>query len=223
MQEPPHHVDLGSDETLVVNLPESMTPHGLGRAGFGDAECGRHPSGMWTSLRRTLLGLRWSDVDWEGGRLRVQRALARSEDYRWRFVEPKTDRSRRSVVLPASTVDTLRRHRTRQVEERLRTGAAYETALDLVFCNSHGEPLDYRAIVRRHFKPLVQAAGLAPLRPYDLRHTCATLLLASGEHPKVVAERLGHSSTVMTMDVYSHVLPDMQEKAAQRLEELLFG
>ncbi len=63
----------------------------------------------------------------------------------------------------------------------------------------------------------------APLRPYDLRHTCATLLLAGGEHPKVVAERLGHSSTVMTMDVYSHVLPDMQEAAADKLERLLFG
>ena len=76
---------------------------------------------------------------------------------------------------------------------------------------------------KRHFKPLVKAAGLEPLRPYDLRHTCATLLLAGGEHPKVVAERLGHSSTVMTMDVYSHVLPDMQEAAADKLERLLFG
>ena len=64
---------------------------------------------------------------------------------------------------------------------------------------------------------------LKPLCPYDLRHTCATLLLAGGEHPKVVAERLGHSSTVMTMDVYSHVLPDMQEAAADKLERLLFG
>ena len=71
---------------------------------------------------------------------------------------------------------------------------------------------------------LAVGVGLAAAgRPYDLRHTCATLLLAGGEHPKVVAERLGHSSTVMTMDVYSHVLPDMQEAAADKLERLLFG
>ena len=61
------------------------------------------------------------------------------------------------------------------------------------------------------------------LRPYDLRHTCATLLLSSGEHPKIVAERLGHASTVMTLDVYSHVLPDMQEAAAEKLERVLYG
>ena len=97
------------------------------------------------------------------------------------------------------------------------------TGSDLVFANGRGDPLDYRVVVQRNFKPLVKAAGLEPLRPYDLRHTCATLLLAGGEHPKVVAERLGHSSTVMTMDVYSHVLPDMQEAAADKLERLLFG
>ena len=92
-----------------------------------------------------------------------------------------------------------------------------------MFATERGDPLDYRAVVQRHFKPIVKAAGLAPLRPYDLRHTCATLLLAGGEHPKVVAERLGHASTVMTLDVYSHVLPSMQEAAAEKLEELLFG
>ena len=92
-----------------------------------------------------------------------------------------------------------------------------------MFANGIGEPLDYRVVVRRHFKPIVKAAGLEPLRLYDLRHTCATLLLAGGEHPKVVAERLGHASTVMTMDVYSHVLPDMQEAAAEKLESILYG
>ena len=102
-------------------------------------------------------------------------------------------------------------------------GPEYSADLDLVFANGRGDPLDYRVVVQRHFKPIVKAAGLEPLRPYDLRHTCATLLLAGGEYPKVVAERLGHSSTVMTMDVYSHVLPDMQEAAADKLEGLLFG
>ena len=120
-------------------------------------------------------------------------------------------------------MDTLRAHRTNQAEDRLRIGQSYHADLDLVFTNTRGEPPDYRVMVRRHFKPITRASGLEPLRPYDLRHSCATLLLATGEHPKVVAERLGHSSTVMTMDVYSHVLPDMQEGAANRLEEMLFG
>lgn len=120
-------------------------------------------------------------------------------------------------------MNSLKRHRARQAEERLGVGSEYNGKLDLVFANRRGEPLDHRSVVRRHFKPLVAAAGLAPLRPYDLRHTCATLLLAGGEHPKVVAERLGHSSTVLTMDVYSHVLPDMQEAAADKLERILFG
>ena len=120
-------------------------------------------------------------------------------------------------------MDTLRRHRAEQAEGRRRKGAEYSGVLDLVFPNGRGDPLDYRVAVQRHFKPIVKAAGLEPLRPYDLRHTCATLLLAGGEHPKVVAERLGHSSTVMTMDVYSHVLPDMQTAAAQKLELMLYG
>ena len=196
---------------------------------FLDAIRGDRWAPLWELLLVTglrpgeALGLKWSDVDWDQKRVRIQRTLVRSEDNEWHLGEPKTARSRRSVVVPKSTMDTLRRHRTDQAQERLRRGAEYKADLDLVFANGVGEPLDYRVVVRRHFKPIVKAAGLEPLRLYDLRHTCATLLLAGGEHPKVVAERLGHSSTVMTMDVYSHVLPDMQEKAAEKLERLLFG
>lgn len=83
--------------------------------------------------------------------------------------------------------------------------------------------MDYRVAVRRHFKPIAKSIGLPSLRVYDLRHTCATLLLAMHEHPKVVAERLGHASTTMTMDTYSHVLPTMQVAAAQKLSALYGG
>ncbi len=86
-----------------------------------------------------------------------------------------------------------------------------------------GQPLDYRTVVRRHFKPLLAKSALPNIRLYDLRHTCATLLLSPGEHPKIVGERLGHSSTTLTLDTYSHVLPDMQEQAAVRIEETLFS
>lgn len=77
--------------------------------------------------------------------------------------------------------------------------------------------------MRRYFKPLLDAAKLPPIRPYDLRHTHATHLLMENVHPKVVSERLGHSSTVMTMDVYSHVVPDMQGAAAEKLDGILFA
>lgn len=168
------------------------------------------------------LGLKWSDIDWAHQRLRVQRTLVRTDDNEWRLAEPKTPKSRRSVVMPRSTMDVLRRHSVDQAKHQLEVSSDYSD-LGLIFSNQTGEPLEYRVVVRRHFKPIVRAAGLEPLRPYDLRHTCATLLLASGEHPKVVAERLGHASTVMTMDVYSHVLPSMQEAAAEKLEKMLFG
>ncbi len=85
-------------------------------------------------------------------------------------------------------------------------------------------PLIRQDVVKRHFKPTVKRAGLpATLRLYDLRHACATLLLAAGEHPKVVSERLGHTSITITMDTYSHVLPSMQQAASEKLENMLFS
>jgi integrase len=91
-----------------------------------------------------------------------------------------------------------------------------------MFATRTGGPLDYRVLVRRCFKPLLELAGLPNIRPYDLRHTCATLLLAAQENVKVVSERLGHASATTTLDVYSHVLPDMQQQAAEKLEILCF-
>jgi integrase len=84
-------------------------------------------------------------------------------------------------------------------------------------------PLMRRNIVRSHFRPILEKAGLpASIRLYDLRHTCATLLLAANEHPKVVSERLGHSNITLTLDTYSHVLPSMQQGASEKLERMLF-
>jgi integrase len=84
-------------------------------------------------------------------------------------------------------------------------------------------PLDSQNVNFQYFKPLLKKAGLPlTIRLYDLRHTCATLLLAAGEHPKVVSERLGHASVILTLDTYSHVLPTMQQAATDRLDSLLF-
>jgi len=93
-----------------------------------------------------------------------------------------------------------------------------------VFAGARGAPLDSRSLVRRHLKPILLRANLPEaIRFYDLRHTCASLLLAAGENAKVVSERLGHAGVTITLDTYGHVMPGMQEQATARLEELIFG
>ena len=166
--------------------------------------------------------MQWKDVDTEKGIITVQRALSWRKGGGWYFDEPKTQRSRRSIPLPASTLRSLIEHKRRQSEARLKAGAGYQNN-DLVFATGDGTPILLRNLIRRHFRPILTRAKLPlTLRLYDLRHTCATLLLSAGVHPKVASERLGHSSVTLTMDVYSHVLPSMQEAATEKLESLLF-
>lgn len=178
-----------------------------------------------TGLRPSeYLGLKWADIDLEQGVINVQRSLHwrsyKSGD--WYFGEPKTPRSRRRIPLPSSALRALIEHRRHQSEERLKTGPEYKN-LDLVFATWEGQPLIRLNVVQKHFKPIVERAKLPKtLRLYDLRHSCATLLLAANENPKVVSERLGHSSITLTMDTYSHVLPDMQQAASDKLERMLF-
>ena len=120
-------------------------------------------------------------------------------------------------------MDTDSPRRCRQAQQRLAVGPAYES-YDLVFATATGQPLDENNLARRHFKPILRRAGLPEhVRLYDLRHTCATLLLAAGENPKVVSERLGHANITLTLDTYSHVLPTLQQGAAERLEAVLFA
>jgi integrase len=146
------------------------------------------------------LGLRWTDVDLERGRVIVQRAVV-WQGGAWSFAEPKTARSRRSIPLPATVVRLLREHRRQQAAGRLAAGARYQN-LDLVFATETGTPIDLRNLSQRHFKAVLKAAGLPPtIRLYDLRHTSATLLLAAGEHPKVVSERLGHATITLMSNV----------------------
>lgn len=167
------------------------------------------------------LGLTWPDYD--GRAIRIQRTLVR--DRRgggWKLQEPKTSRSRRSVPLPDVAVDALRTHRRRQAEEKLAAGPDY-TDHGLIFADDHGEPLVWSEVCRLHWKGLLTQADLPQIRPYDLRHSCASLLLAQGVNPKIVAERLGHSTITLTLDTYSAVLPGLQEEATERLGAMLGG
>ncbi len=176
---------------------------------------------IFTGMRPgEYLGLRWQDLDLKKGAITVQRTLVKTADG-YRLDEPKTDRSRRTIPIPASVVDALRRHKAEQLEERLKLGGSWEQP-DLVFTNELGGFLERQNLLHRHFRKALKAAGLpVTLRLYDLRHTAATLLLAAGVHPKVASERLGHASITMTLDTYSHVMPDMQREASDKMEELL--
>jgi integrase len=107
-----------------------------------------------------------------------------------------------------------------QNEQRLAIGPKWGD-YDLVFCNSIGRPIEVGNMMRRSFRPILEKAGLPIIRFHDLRHSCATLLLSLGVHPKIVQELLGHSQISITLDTYSHVLPSLQEEAAQRLDALL--
>lgn len=164
------------------------------------------------------LGLRWQDVDLKSGTLTVRCALQRIEK-QFEFVEPKSSRSRRTIALPGVASTTLAAHRVRQRKERLVAGSRWVN-LDLVFCSTWGTPLDERT-VSKHFKKKLAHAGLPSIRFHDLRHTCASLLLAQGVHPRVVMETLGHSQIALTMNTYSHVMPEGQREAARSIDAVL--
>lgn len=170
-----------------------------------------------------LLGLRWADLELDTrptALVHVRAQLKRVEgDWVWK--EPKTKRSRRQIALPETVIEVLRRHHSRQDAERVRLGPAY-TDYDLVFCTQTGGPLIARNVYR-NCMGLLDKAKLPRIRFHDLRHTTATLLLSARVNPKIVSEMLGHASIAITLDIYSHVLPDMQQDAATAMGQLLHG
>lgn len=168
------------------------------------------------------LGLQWKDIDFEQKVLSVKRAVHEQKGGGFRFAEPKTKKSRRSIPFSTSLIPELKRHRRNQLEERMKLGAGWNN-LDLVFASEIGTPLQRKNLTDRHFKTILKKANLPDIRLYDLRHTTASLLLSEGINPKIVSERLGHASIVLTLDTYSHVLPTMQKDATERLEKMLYG
>ena len=174
-----------------------------------------------TGMRRgEVLGLRWKDVDLARSRLSVRQAVV-SVAYEVAISDVKTGSARRTIDLDRRTMAVLRSWRKRQLEERLLvgTGGTYE---GLVFARPDGRPI-HPDFFSQCFDRLVAQAELPRIRLHDLRHTHATLLLQAGQPPKVVSERLGHSTPGFTMTVYQHVIPGMQAEAACAFSELVFG
>lgn len=166
-----------------------------------------------------LLALRWSDVEPERGALTVRRTVTRDAAGRLAFGEPKSVQGRRQVALGAELTRLLRAHRTAQIERRLRLGSTWHDD-DAVFDRGDGRPAAARTVQKR-CKGIAADAGVPVLRFHDLRHTGATLLIADGVPAKVVAERLGHASIAVTLDLYAHVQEGMQRDAAARIEGVL--
>lgn len=172
-----------------------------------------------TGMRKgELCGLMWDDVDINARRISVRRTLLKAGPEPVLGV-PKTGRGRAITISP-QTASLLRKHQLRQKELKLSLGGAYKDR-DFVFAKENGDPIQINNFGQRSFANLIESAGVKKIRFHDLRHTCATLLLAKGVNPKIVQERLGHSDISMTLNRYSHVTPTMQDQAARLLGDAL--
>ena len=173
-----------------------------------------------TGLRQgELIGLKWSDLDWKTRSIQIQRQVQRRTGEGLVFCEPKSASGRRVIVLGKSTIERLREHKNIQVKDRILLEEKWQD-YDLIFPSPIGTPLDPSNVLKV-YKDCLNEAGLPNLRFHDLRHTAATLMLQQGINPKIVHERLGHSDISLTLNTYSHVLPPMQEEAAEKMDELL--
>ncbi|MGB3736973.1 MAG: tyrosine-type recombinase/integrase [Ilumatobacter sp.] len=175
-----------------------------------------------TGMRRgEVLGLRWSDLDFDGGGLAVSNTLT-TVGTGLVTGPPKTSRSRRQIFLDEGTLSVLREHRRQQNEERLSVGPAWNGSVDYVFTDELGEPVHPDAF-SRSFRRRVAEVDLPVIRLHDLRHSYATLALKAGVHPKVVSERLGHATIGVTLDLYSHVTPSIARDAADVVASRILG
>ena len=175
-----------------------------------------------TGMRRSeVTGLKWQQVDLNKGKLSVVATLQRIVGKGLVEGQPKTGRSRRVIALSRTAVTLLHKIRGQQLENRLKSGPMWQET-GYVFTQIDGTPVDPDRISRA-FAHFVRDAELPHLTFHGLRHAHATLMLSAGVHPKVVSERLGHSNIAITMDTYSHVLPGLQEAAAEAIDDQLYG
>jgi integrase len=174
---------------------------------------------LFTGMRRSeLLALRWQDVDFILSQIYVNRSLHHLKDGSYIFTEPKSATSRRTIALPPSVTLLLRECYEKQEQERAKLGICL-TDDDLVFSTLEGKPLRPNTVTYAWTR-LANRAGIKVIRFHDARHTHASLMLKQSVHPKIVQERLGHSSIQITLDTYSHVAPGLQQSAAESFDKL---
>lgn len=166
-----------------------------------------------------VFGLKWKDIDFERNTVNVQRALVSSNTKGMIFEDPKTKGSKRRIPVTTNVKKTLERYQKEQELFANFLGDKFNNKESLLFTNLWGKPVDTSNFTSRYFKKMLMQAELdREFSFHDLRHTHATLLLRQGINIKVISERLGHSTVAMTLDTYSHLMPDMQETAVKALE-----
>jgi|SRR3989339_636602 len=173
-----------------------------------------------TGMRRgEILGLQWGDIDWNSNTIFVRRSLywltnSEREDSktRWQFIEPKSKRSKRAIVMSPKLKEALEIHRI----------TAVESPYELVFCNKEGNPVDPDNMVKRDFEQSLRFAGLRKIRFHDLRHTYCSLLISQGENSKFIQNQLGHASIQTTFDRYGHLMPINQHGVGSKLDGQIF-
>ena len=176
-----------------------------------------------TGMRRAeILGFQWGDIDWRNNKIYVRRSLywlskaemnERDDKQRWRFITPKTKRSRRAIEMSPTLREALQIY---QIKSR-----ANES--DLVFCNDRGNPIDPDNMIKREFNPLLVRAGLRKIRFHDLRHTYATIVISVDPNPKIAQYQLGHASAQTTLDTYGHAFPNDFASLGRKIDEKIFG
>lgn len=172
-------------------------------------------------LRRgELLALTWSDIDFKQKKLEVQQNLIYTTEGKLEFKEPKTESGVRTLEIPENLIQILKRHELKQKEYKLLFGKEYKNN-NLIVCHEDGSPFIPSSFSHK-FERFLNSNGLPKLRLHDLRHTNASLMLQYGVPAKVASERLGHSSIGITLDLYSHVIGNMQKDAADKIDEGIF-
>jgi integrase len=210
-QQSRHEVQALTVEQVRIFLKAALTtPHGPALAAA--VATGMRPS--------EYLGLKWQDIDWARQTVSVVRSLRR-QNGKWCFADTKRSRSRRPIKLQNWIADILHALYVARTTTTTSNQPSAE-GTELVFKTVLGQPISADCLAK-HFRSILEVAGLPRIRLYDLRHTAATLALAAGVSPKVLSEQLGHASTAFTLDTYAHVLPHMQDEAATRVEAMLFG
>jgi integrase len=173
-----------------------------------------------SGLRRgELLGIRWQDINFETKAISVNQSLIRTRQKGLVMSDPKTEKSKRTIPIADEVIEALKGHKAIQNQHKLLAGRGYNNA-DLVFCSNIGNPIDPRNFTEQ-FERAIKQANLPRVRFHDMRHSHATMLLLHNVQPKIVQDRLGHSTISMTMDTYSHILPGMQEEATEKVRQAL--